>query len=82
LTDTNSEATVVVSERHRLLASVCGARRCCDEQRVGILRRAAIAALLDGTLGLDRELRRAAAGVRTYGLVGMGVGAGNGVVVV
>ena len=34
--------------------------------------RAAAAALLGGTLGLDRELRRAAAGVRTYGLVGMG----------
>jgi putative Mg2+ transporter-C (MgtC) family protein len=36
------------------------------------LGRAAAAALLGGTLGLDRELRRAAAGVRTYGLVGMG----------
>jgi putative Mg2+ transporter-C (MgtC) family protein len=39
---------------------------------VGILGRAAIAAPRDGTLGLERELRRAAAGVRTYGLVGMG----------
>jgi len=36
------------------------------------LGRAAVAALLGSTLGLDRELRRAAAGVRTYGLVGMG----------
>jgi putative Mg2+ transporter-C (MgtC) family protein len=36
------------------------------------LGRAAIAALLGGTLGFDRELRRAAAGVRTYALVGMG----------
>ena len=36
------------------------------------LGRAAAAALLGGTLGLDRELRRAAAGVRTYALVGMG----------
>jgi len=36
------------------------------------LGRAAAAALLGGALGLDRELRRAAAGVRTYGLVGMG----------
>jgi uncharacterized membrane protein YhiD involved in acid resistance len=32
----------------------------------------AAAALLSGTLGFDRELRRAAAGVRTYALVGMG----------
>ena len=36
------------------------------------LGRAAAAALLGGTLGVDRELRRAAAGVRTYALVGMG----------
>ena len=36
------------------------------------LGRVAVAALLGGTLGLDRELRRAAAGVRTYALVGMG----------
>ena len=36
------------------------------------LGRAAAAALLGGTLGFDRELRRAAAGVRTYALVGMG----------
>ena len=36
------------------------------------LGRAALAALLGGALGLDRELRRASAGVRTYGLVGMG----------
>jgi putative Mg2+ transporter-C (MgtC) family protein len=36
------------------------------------LARAAAAAFLGGALGLDRELRRAAAGVRTYGLVGMG----------
>jgi putative Mg2+ transporter-C (MgtC) family protein len=36
------------------------------------LGRVAIAALLGGTLGYDRELRRAAAGVRTYALVGMG----------
>jgi putative Mg2+ transporter-C (MgtC) family protein len=36
------------------------------------LGRVAIAALLGGTLGFDRELRRAAAGVRTYALVGMG----------
>lgn len=36
------------------------------------LARAAAAALLGGTLGFDRELRRAAAGVRTYALVGMG----------
>jgi putative Mg2+ transporter-C (MgtC) family protein len=34
--------------------------------------RAGIAAVLGGALGLDRELRRAAAGVRTYALVGMG----------
>lgn len=36
------------------------------------LARAAVAAILGGTLGLDREVRRAAAGVRTYALVGMG----------
>ena len=36
------------------------------------LGRVAVAALLGGTLGFDRELRRAAAGVRTYALVGMG----------
>jgi len=36
------------------------------------LGRVAVAALLGGTLGLDREVRRAAAGVRTYALVGMG----------
>jgi putative Mg2+ transporter-C (MgtC) family protein len=36
------------------------------------LGRAAAAAVLGGTLGFDRELRRAAAGVRTYALVGMG----------
>jgi putative Mg2+ transporter-C (MgtC) family protein len=36
------------------------------------LGRAAAAALLGGTLGLDRELRRAAAGVRTSALVAMG----------
>ena len=36
------------------------------------LGRVAVAALLGGTLGLDRELRQAAAGVRTYALVGMG----------
>jgi len=36
------------------------------------LVRVAVAALLGGTLGLDRELRQAAAGVRTYALVGMG----------
>ena len=36
------------------------------------LGRAAVAALLGGTLGLDRELRRAAAGVRTSALVCMG----------
>jgi len=36
------------------------------------LARAAAAGLLGGTLGFDRELRRAAAGVRTYALVGMG----------
>jgi len=39
------------------------------------LGRAAAAALLGGALGLDRELRRAAAGVRTSGLVGMGAAA-------
>ena len=36
------------------------------------LARAAAAAFLGGTLGLDRELRRAAAGIRTSALVGMG----------
>ena len=36
------------------------------------LGRVAVAALLGGTLGIDRELRRAAAGIRTYALVGMG----------
>jgi len=36
------------------------------------LGRVAIAALLGGMLGLDREVRRAAAGIRTYALVGMG----------
>jgi putative Mg2+ transporter-C (MgtC) family protein len=36
------------------------------------LVRAAIAAFLGATLGYDRELRRASAGVRTYALVGMG----------
>ena len=36
------------------------------------LGRVGAAALLGGALGLDRELRRAAAGVRTYALVGMG----------
>ena len=36
------------------------------------LGRVGAAALLGGALGLDRELRRAAAGVRTYSLVGMG----------
>ncbi len=36
------------------------------------LARTAAAALLGGTLGFDRELRRAAAGIRTYALVGMG----------
>ena len=36
------------------------------------LGRVAAAALLGGTLGFDRELRQAAAGVRTYALVGMG----------
>ena len=36
------------------------------------LGRIGAAALLGGALGLDRELRRAAAGVRTYALVGMG----------
>jgi putative Mg2+ transporter-C (MgtC) family protein len=39
------------------------------------LARAAVAAILGGTLGLDREMRRAAAGVRTYALVGMGAAA-------
>ena len=34
--------------------------------------RVAVAAFLGGTLGYDRELRRAAAGVRTFALVGMG----------
>lgn len=34
--------------------------------------RVAVAALLGGLLGIDRELRQAAAGVRTYALVGMG----------
>jgi putative Mg2+ transporter-C (MgtC) family protein len=37
-----------------------------------LLGRVGAAALLGGALGLDRELRRAAAGVRTYALVGMG----------
>ena len=36
------------------------------------LARVAVAAFLGGTLGYDRELRRAAAGVRTFALVGMG----------
>ena len=36
------------------------------------LARAAAAAFLGGTLGLDRELRRATAGIRTSALVGMG----------
>jgi putative Mg2+ transporter-C (MgtC) family protein len=36
------------------------------------LVRAAIAAFLGASLGYDREVRRASAGVRTYALVGMG----------
>lgn len=36
------------------------------------LGRVLVAALLGGLLGIDRELRQAAAGVRTYALVGMG----------
>ena len=37
-----------------------------------LLGRIGAAAQLGGALGIDRELRRAAAGVRTYALVGMG----------
>jgi putative Mg2+ transporter-C (MgtC) family protein len=36
------------------------------------LARAAVAGLLGGTLGFDRERQRATAGLRTYSLVGMG----------
>ena len=36
------------------------------------LARVAIAALLGGTLGVEADRRRAAAGIRTFSLVGMG----------